>query len=507
VATSGELERVAALVKRLTPLTGAARGEPIRADHWNLVVGALVELARATLTGNAAGGAAPHDHADQVKLGWLEPSLRTLIERGPLADPVKTAELADIGRTVGRLAERVHAVEGSVTLVRDRVAEVVTHDLTRAADVRDVRRVVDGMADAREDVADLRGTLDIVRKDVAIAVAAARQLTVDGQPLDVSALLARMVSLESARDRLRLPNGELLDATGLEQRLARLVEELVTEEELKDALDARPAQLSQEERAALERSLALAVSGTIDDRTHTVAEALRAELTLRLAEVDGQIANVLAATLPGAIDAAAVRFRDEVLATVKNMVDALVVQLGRTVEELRAELIALIEQRIKDLWTVLPKMVATEVAAAVEAALAEPLKRLAELEKRVADLEGRTKVLEDGQRAFEVQTAARFRDVVADRAALEQKLLAEMVRREDELARRLERQHAAIEKALRDRLDALAAERLTALTRDLERLAATAANREAAVLAAKLRGEMRDIARDEVQAALRIRPR
>ena len=80
--TVADLERLDALVKRLVPLADVQRGELIQAQQWNLVVGALIEVARAVLAEEREGHVAAHGHPDQVTPGWLDPRLRTLVERG-----------------------------------------------------------------------------------------------------------------------------------------------------------------------------------------------------------------------------------------------------------------------------------------------------------------------------------------------------------------------------------------------------------------------------------------
>ena len=90
--TVAQLDRLKALVDRLTPLTQIQRGELIRAQDWNDVVGMLLEVARAVLAEDAAEQTVPpHEHPDQVKSSWLDPSLRAIMERGPLSDPAQNA--------------------------------------------------------------------------------------------------------------------------------------------------------------------------------------------------------------------------------------------------------------------------------------------------------------------------------------------------------------------------------------------------------------------------------
>ena len=74
MASTAQLERVRVLVERLAPLSNAQRGELIRADDWNALVSALVDVARALLDPTAAG-VPTHEHIDQVTLAWLHPCL------------------------------------------------------------------------------------------------------------------------------------------------------------------------------------------------------------------------------------------------------------------------------------------------------------------------------------------------------------------------------------------------------------------------------------------------
>ena len=107
MATVAELDRLKALVDRLLPLSSRGRGEVIAAEDWNTVVGALLEVARAVVESGVGDAVPAHTHPDQVQLGWLEPSVRSLLERGPLDDPNAVA--------------RVNAIERSATLASQRL--------------------------------------------------------------------------------------------------------------------------------------------------------------------------------------------------------------------------------------------------------------------------------------------------------------------------------------------------------------------------------------------------
>src|SRR5437867_6395932 len=241
--TSADLDRLEALVTRLTPLTETAPGELIRAEDWNLVVGALIEVARAAIAeGGPDGEVPPHEHPDQVAPGWLTPGLRDLLERGPLADPAAAGKVGDLERRLGRLTDAADGIRGDITSMRASVSEVATRDLKREASVTQIRRVVEGIGDARDDVATLRGTLSSLQDSVKVAVDVSSRLTIDGQPVDMEAVGTRLKAVEQVRDRLKLPDGNLLDATAFEKRLGDLQGTLVTEQELDEALKNRPGE-------------------------------------------------------------------------------------------------------------------------------------------------------------------------------------------------------------------------------------------------------------------------
>src|SRR5688572_17289208 len=104
--TVADLQRLDALVTRLTPLAQVAHGELIRAQAWNDLVGTVIELARAVLADSEEEVVPAHDHQEQVALSRLSPALRTLIERGPLSDPGSVARVADLERKLGQAHTR-----------------------------------------------------------------------------------------------------------------------------------------------------------------------------------------------------------------------------------------------------------------------------------------------------------------------------------------------------------------------------------------------------------------
>ena len=166
MATVAELERVEAILSRLVPLNSKQRGEPIRAEDWNIVIDVLVEVAQALLAVNQEGVVAEHSHEEQISSSWLTPELRTKIERGPIADPGSVSRLQKLERLNQRLNQRLDGLAADIKSVRSRVTEVATRDVTRAAELTAIRRRIEGLSDARADVLDLRASLNTIHADL-----------------------------------------------------------------------------------------------------------------------------------------------------------------------------------------------------------------------------------------------------------------------------------------------------------------------------------------------------
>jgi hypothetical protein len=309
--TTAELDRLDALVDKLTPLSQTMQGELIRANAWNDLVGTVIELARTVLASAKDETIPPHTHTEQVGLAWLDPRLRSLIERGPIADPEATARLASAERELARTRDRFTTVDLGVREVRDRVTEISTRDLKREADVTETRRRLDGVTDSASEVASMRETLASVQKDLSTAIDVGRRLTVNGQPLDPVQLLDRVTAVEAIHDRLMTSTGELLDASVYERKLTELQNTLVTEQELEDALNQRRPRLNAPEKAAMLEELRTELTSSLSTSIATSEDRLRAEMVTRLGDVDARVNTAVGAAVPGIRDTVANSVRAE----------------------------------------------------------------------------------------------------------------------------------------------------------------------------------------------------
>src|SRR3954454_8136063 len=123
--TVEELDRLTALLTQLTPLAAQQPGELVRAADWNKVVGTLVEVVR-SLVDDRDRPVPPHEHADQVAVGWLHPRLRQLVEQGPLGDPAAVTRVDALERADTRMGGALDQLRADIEQLRGRSLDIAT---------------------------------------------------------------------------------------------------------------------------------------------------------------------------------------------------------------------------------------------------------------------------------------------------------------------------------------------------------------------------------------------
>lgn len=286
MSTVFELERLRALVERLRPLASVQRGDVIRADNWNVVVESLIELARAVTSLESEGSVPPHDHPSEVSINWLDDKLRSLLERGPLSDPVAVTRVTQVEQRASQLSGDLASVDDKIKGLRERLDEAITRDLVRENSVVRVTKKVDGIADTREDVLSLRQTMDTIRVDLTDVIDLRGRLQVNGRPVDMQSFNTRMVELERLRERLTMPNGQLLDAITVEQRLREVENKFIRRDELDDILGGRKGELSADDFGRIQASVGSRLAADLDSMIKKNDERMRAEFNTRFSDVD-----------------------------------------------------------------------------------------------------------------------------------------------------------------------------------------------------------------------------
>ncbi|NTU47783.1 MAG: hypothetical protein HGA84_02105 [Syntrophobacteraceae bacterium] len=500
--TPAELERLDALTRRLTVLAQVERGQLIRAEDWNAVVGALIEVARAVLAEVREGAVPDHEHTDQVTVGWLDPRLRALMEKGPLSEPSAVARVDGVDRRVGQALLRMTNLEDTLREVRTISSDVAARDVKRETDLNTLRRSVQGIPDAREDVLTLRDTLQNIQKDVRTAIEVGTSLRVNGAPFDAQAFADRVRDLESVKERLSAPDGTLFDAGALERRLAALINTFVTQEQLDTALEDRGLELSADQFAILEERVANGVSQRFDQNLASSMGTLRGEMTARFAEID--------ATVSRAVSDATKAMGDALLQTVRNDIQG-------AVSASRTEMEALVNQRIKSSEETLRGVIAGSVATLegrvggmVAQAFQERIAPVVEpLRADIENLKAQTAQNSSALAATNATVAGLSTriDTVAradeqGRKTLQTSLLEEVDRRMKEQSASLETRISQVADQLRSEFKVAVNDGVRNVSSRMEEVALAVATREVNTFATKMRTEMQAIAREEIRPAM-----
>jgi hypothetical protein len=501
MATLADIERLTALIGRLTPLTRVQPGAVIRAQDFSEIAGSLIEVARVSLAeSDVATGVEPHEHPDQVKISWLEPSLRALIERGPLSDPKAAGQLDDLDRRLARLAELLTKMEEDAREARTRVADVSSRDLARQSELTAVRRTVEAIDARRDEVQALRATLDSIRRDVTTAVDVARRIEVNGQQIDFNALEQRLRSVEELRTRLSMPTGELLDAARLEGRLAELTNTFVTEDELDVVLRQRPVDVPTNVLDGIRDSVTSAVRAELQGTVNTQVGDLRAEVDTRFAGIDATVARSVADATPSIREGTLAAIRPEIASAVATAVQqseaADAGRLANAMNDLRVD----VNGAVADVRSSVMQFATQEIARLTSTQIDTLSASVNSLQQQTASIEQRI-----GGQQSQLQTVATrvevvARDGVSQREELRRILIGEMDNRLGTLVRDLDRRFLDIEERIRRRTLQDIDEASRILTERVQQMTADAAAAEVRVLTTRLRAEMVAVASDQVTA-------
>lgn len=501
--TVADLERLSALTNRLNPLGKAAQGEIIRAEDWNALVGAVIEVARVVLAEERQITPAPHEHPDQVTVGWLDPRLRALIERGPLSDPAAMTRLSTLETKVERLAARIEEIASSVGSVRDSVTEVKTNDLTRQAEITGVRRVVEGLDDSRESVRELRETLGGLQKDVTTAVNLGQLLTVDGQPVDMTDLVTRVNRADELRESLRAPDGSVFNAQAFENRLTELTNTLVTQATLDEALETVRRDISPEQIAAIEGNLRNELLGQVNTSVDLLGSDLRAETNQRFAEVDATIETRLSDAMPNITTSVLNTVRPEIAAAVNDSQLGMEALLDKRLTETSLTLTNDYTQRIDNVEAGVSKQVDAYLEVRLPQAMEVFDGRISSLEKEVSPLTERVFRLESGLddvigRIGSLSTEFDSRDLV-----LRNQLLTEMDRRDQLQSTQFSTQLNTLDTTLTNRFNTAIGDSRRIILDEARTVALNTTRTEVSLAETRLRGDFTVISRDAVTDVVR----
>lgn len=498
MATTENLERLEGLVKTLAPLANKQRGELIEAGQWNALVDGVLEVARASLAGAVDETVPQHKHTDMVALDWLTPKLRDLVSGGALSDPASQSALTKLERKIDRLATRMDELADKFGRFQADLSGVQTKDIVRQNEVTELGRKIDGVRDARDDVAQLRTSLNSISADVQTAVAAVGSLTAGGQLIDVAGLVGRVDQLDGLRDALTTPAGNILSAAEYERRLEELRAQLVTEDELRGSLDGLRDEFGGFDTSSILDEARAAGRASVDAALNSFRATNAADLDRRFA--------VQEATLDDRVQAATsdltASILDDARAQWQPALNDGLAKLEADVEQSElardAATRTVLTQELVRVEGSIANQASKAASDAVNAALVDVRADMALSNDRLATVEGRAGANALAIAANDTKLDATRRALDADNAKLQQTLSARIT----DLERGLDGRIDARTNIMRDGLLADLKTDVTALGRDIEnRLGATIRGTvvtEVGVTSGRLRSEIASMVDTEV---------
>jgi hypothetical protein len=498
--TVSSLERLDALAKRLTPLAQVQRGTLIRAQDWNDLVGAVLDVARAVLAEDRITTVPPHKHTDEVRIDWLDPGLRKVVEGGPLADPGPQGRLGGVERSQSQALARVETLERTLADLRARLGDVATRHATRDAELADLHKVVAGLGDNSAGLEELRGSLRSIQGDVATALDLGRRLTVGGAPADLEALDRRLRGIEELRALMTLPSGQLLDAATIERRLTAIDQNAATKSELAD-LAARPATVAPGELAAIEGRLGTAIKVQVDQAGVAILAQASQATAAALGDIDAKVARNVADALPAFGDGLLATTRAETGAAVRAGSDGAVAAANARLTTTEAALRGSLDAGLADARAAIGAGVRAELDRQLPPRLAEVSAAQAGLTARVDTVAVRLDDADQRLAANDAQILAVSRNEAAARADLKKGLIAEMDRRDKTNAVALEDRLAIQSKEIGDNVNGKLIDARRAVLDEARQTATDAAVTEVKLAQTQIRAEVVALARDEVARA------
>jgi hypothetical protein len=340
--TPAELDQLSAIIQRLTPLTTIARGDLIRSQDWNVMVTALIDVARTVIAEGQGAPVPPHEHGGQITLDWLTPGLRATVEGGPLADPFESARLAQAEGRVTSLGAKLEGLDTALNQVRVRLSELAGRDATRESQIQSFNVKLASTDAIRDDNLALRTSLAGIQSNVSAALSVGQKLIVDGAPVDMQAVTDRVKVLESFRDGLKTPEGTLLDAATIEAEITARTASLVSKADLEAAFTVHPVTIPAAQLAALSDSLSASIKSDVTTTMNQIAAGIKAQTDASLAGIDGKVARAVGDALPSLGDTILARLQPQIAAAVQGgvaqMQSLLDRQLGDATTGLRADM-------------------------------------------------------------------------------------------------------------------------------------------------------------------------
>jgi chromosome segregation ATPase len=492
-----DIDRIGALVTQLTPLGNVQRGELIKADDWNTLVNSVISIAQIVLSNEQNLVVPPHEHLEQVSLAWLTPSLRAQIQQGTLSDPASVATVNGLGRQISDLSGRIDKVNAQVSDAMGRLSGLSTTVAQRTADVTHVQQTVQGLTDARQEIMDVRATLSSLQQNVQTAVQASALLTVNGQPVNLGDIEQRLAGVEALKANLTNADGTLLSATDLDNRLQILQTSSVTQDQLTTALQNVQPILSPDQMDAITQQVETGIRNDMQTLATQLTNDVTNKTTALLAGINDTVAKGIADALPGVQNSILGVIRPEIASDIQASADRTTTAFQSKLDAATTSLQASIANETANIDSALPGQITAAINAQVAPTLATLNTNLTNVTNRVTAVETRIATHETNIANLGVQLSQVSQTDAAGRAQLQQSLNAQQQSTTTNL-QNLSSQIAAQAQTDNAAINAAVASAKTDILSEAQANATTIANSATAAIATTLRGEMHQVAQDQV---------
>lgn len=210
--------RITSILDRLTAISRMAPGMPLRAEDWNTVISAVIDLAR--LQGTQAGTSTAHDHKGQVSRDWLDVPLGDFVDSTRALQTGMQEQIKALGVRMDRLETRFNAISEQVSTLQSTVDSQADGALDRDITLKRVGDRVDNLDLLGSQVADVRTQLTLIDPQLKDALRLRSELTgPEGVLPDLGAMQNRINDLDKLQENLRLADGSIGRLRDLERRL------------------------------------------------------------------------------------------------------------------------------------------------------------------------------------------------------------------------------------------------------------------------------------------------
>lgn len=258
--------RVEAILDSLQSLTRMAPGMPVRAEDWNTVVGAVIDVARLMTT--EVFSAPPHAHTGLVSREWLDPGLVDFVDTTRERQRAQAEQLSALEQRLGRVELRLAGIDQALATLQSNADREADARLDREILIKRLGERVDGHDVIGSQLTDLNTRLGKLEPRLDDALALRRELSgPTGALPDIGQLQEELKELGTLRENLRSADGSLGRLRDLERRLTA-VEQLGVDEQQLDARIESAVEGSlvthQLDRTSIEQAIASQVEPAID---------------------------------------------------------------------------------------------------------------------------------------------------------------------------------------------------------------------------------------------------